>query len=80
MELVLSGNNDFDMKKTKKIEPVPELKCVRKPSAGSNDGMYSVTIPLKYMVEAYKAPAAFFVFNFIGMKGDWDARKTSPKR
>lgn len=64
------------VKRTKKSqiselsEPIPELKCVRMPTKGLNNGEYSVTIPLKYMVSAYKYPAAFFVFKFVGMKGD----------
>lgn len=58
------------MRKTKKIEPIPELKCIKKPSKGCNDGFYEVVIPLKYMVDAYKVPAAFFVFKFVGLRYD----------
>lgn len=47
---------------------IPELKCIKLPSKGCNDGYYQVSIPLKYMIAAYEKPAAFFVFKFIGMK------------
>lgn len=50
-----------------KSEPVPTLKCVQDARSGSNDGVYEVSIPLKYMVKAYECPAAFFVFKFRGM-------------
>lgn len=56
------------MKKNKKIDPIPELTCTTMPTKGSNNGEYTITIPLKYMVDAYKAPAAFFVFKFKGLK------------
>lgn len=56
------------MKKVKK-DPIPELKVLKKPSKGCNNGFYEVIIPLKYMVDAYKVPAAFFSFRFIGLKG-----------
>ncbi len=56
------------MKKTvKKKEPVPSLSCTKKADKGCNNGMYKVTIPLKYMVAAYEKPAAFFEFRFVGM-------------
>lgn len=49
-------------------DPIPQLLCIKKPTKGKNDGVYSVKIPLKHMVSAYENPAAFFVFNFIGIK------------
>lgn len=55
------------MPKSKKKEPIPELKCLKKPDKNCNNGFYEVVIPLKYMVDAYKVPAAFFSFRFIGM-------------
>ena len=48
---------------------IPSLTCSRMPSEGLNDGEYTVTIPLEYVLAALKAPAAYFVFKFIGMKG-----------
>ena len=51
-------------------DPIPELKCIRMPDKGANNGQYCVSIPLKYMVKAYEVPAAFFEFRFIGMKGE----------
>ena len=47
---------------------IPQLICVRMPDKGANDGMYEVIIPLEYVLAAVKAPAAFFVFKFVGMK------------
>lgn len=56
--------------KTNKItdmEHIPELICTRMPTKGSNNGEYSVSIPLKYMIVAYAKPTAFFVFKFKGL-------------
>lgn len=55
------------MKKVKP-EPIPILVCTKKPTKGKNDGYYTVSIPLKYMIAAYEKPAAFFVFKFVGLK------------
>lgn len=52
----------------KKPEAIPELICTKKPTKGKNDGLYEVTIPLKYIIKACEAPAAYFVFKFIGIK------------
>lgn len=59
------------MKKVKKIEPIPTLTCTKKPDPQCNNGFYKVSIPLKYMISAYEKPAAFFEFQFIGLKGEY---------
>ena len=46
-----------------------ELWCTKKPSKGANDGYYEVRIPLVYMVEAFKTPAPYYIFKFIGLRG-----------
>ena len=47
---------------------VPKLVCHKCPSEGLNDGEYTVTIPLEYVLAALKAPAAYFVFKFVGLR------------
>ena len=49
-------------------DPIPQLSCVQMPHSGANDGIYEVSIPLKYMVAAYERPAAYFVFKFVGLR------------
>ncbi len=44
------------------------LVCTKKPTENNNDGMYEVTIPLVYMTEAFKNPAKFYKFKFIGLR------------
>lgn len=56
------------LKKDKKSDPLPQLTCTTMPTKGLNNGEYSVSIPLEYMLDAYKVPAAFFVFKFKGMR------------
>ena len=41
------------------------LVCTRKPTGDNNDGMYEVTIPLIYLIQAMKQPAQFYKFLFI---------------
>lgn len=59
------------MKKYKKIDPIPVLECTKKPNPNCNDGFYKVSIPLKYIIKACESPAAYFEFQFIGLKGEW---------
>ena len=59
------------MKKFVKSEPIPSLECTQRPHKGSNDGIYEVTIPIKYLIKAVEVPAAFYKFRFIGLKGEW---------
>jgi hypothetical protein len=59
------------------------LVCTSKPTGDKNDGRYEVTIPLIYLIEAMKRPAAFYKFLFIGLKYDTEydtKRKTIHKR
>lgn len=64
-------------KKSKKEDPIapkgpkPTLTCIKKPDAGCNNGFYEVSLPINYMLEAYKNPGAFFIFRFIGLNGEW---------
>lgn len=44
------------------------LVCTKKPTGDNNDGQYEVTIPLIYLTEAFKNPAPFYKFKFIGVK------------
>ena len=46
---------------------IPKLIMTQMPHAGANDGMYEVIIPLEYVLAALKAPAAYFVFKFVGI-------------
>lgn len=48
-----------------------ELFCTKAPDEGCNNGYYEVKIPLIYMTEALKQPAAFYSFRFIGLRGEW---------
>lgn len=52
-------------------EAIPYLSCTKKPSPGCNNGYYEVGVPLKYIIEACKVPAAHFVFRFVGLKEGW---------
>lgn len=45
------------------------LVCTKNPSTiKANDGTYEVTIPLIYLIEAMKKPAAFYKFKFVGLR------------
>lgn len=61
---------DLGGKMPKKKESIPSLICTNKPTKGKNDGLYEVSIPLKYIIKACEAPAAYFVFKFIGLKNE----------
>ena len=58
-----SKSQDLELSKE-----IPQLIMTQMPHAGANDGMYEVIIPLEYVLAALKAPAAFFVFKFVGLK------------
>ena len=55
-------------RKFTKNEPIPELLVTRKPSKGLNNGEYTITIPIAYLIKAVETPAAFYKFKFIGLK------------
>jgi hypothetical protein len=44
------------------------LVCTKKPTGKNNNGHYEITIPLIYLVEAFKKPAAFYKFLFVGLR------------
>ena len=58
----MAGNRKFV-----KSDPIPELLCLQKPRRGTNDGVYEITIPIKYLIKAVEVPAAFYKFKFIGL-------------
>lgn len=47
-----------------------ELWCTKPPDPGCNNGFYEVKIPLIYLTEALEKPAQFYLFKFIGLKGN----------
>jgi hypothetical protein len=49
-------------------EPIPSLTCIKKPSKRQNDGIYTVTIPIAYLIKAIEVPAAFYKFKFVGLR------------
>lgn len=50
---------------------IPKLVCLKKPDVKCNNGFYEVVIPLEYIIEACKVPAAYFSFKFVGLRGEW---------
>lgn len=56
--------------KKPKLDPIPKLTCIKKSSRGKNDGLYSISIPLEYIIEAVKTPAAYYEFKFVGILGE----------